>query len=362
VKILSLEKHFANLNKFFIGFLVIGLMFYATEDLFVITYIAMFVLVTLKALLLPGEVRIKIVLILAYVGIVVVQVFMIYRLIFVSPQYEEYARQIHVFRRFLAIIALIMPVLATRFIVAGRRVNFHMPSISNAATVGLAQIVRLKNSVGDTRKKLCLHNLRDAADELSRHNSRHYINNGTLTESYFEDAQKTLDDPNIYVIISKTGSPVSELMSIYTRKVYNHASLSFDRDLQTTISYNGGQKVYPPGLNMEMLEFFNQTPDARILIYSIPCTREQKQKLVNKIAQINNEGSAYNVTGLVTNRSSKPNIMFCSQFVYKMLEYVDLAPFEMPHKPVSPTDLIEMDYYKKLKFEKEIRLNENDGN
>ena len=355
---MGIEKHLQNLNKFFVTFLVIGLMFYATEDLFVITYIAMFVLVTLKALLLPGEIHIKIVLILAYVGIVLLQVFMIYRLIFINPQYYEYARQIHVFRRFLAVLALVMPVLATRFIVSGKRVNFHLPSINGATTVGLAQLSRLKTSISHTRKKLCLHNLRDAADELSRHNSRHYINNGTLTESYFQDCQKTLDDHNIYVIISKTGSPVSELMSIYTKKIYNHASLSFDSELQTTISYNGGQKVYPPGLNLEMLEYFNQTPDARILVYSIPCSRKQKQKLIDKIAQINEEGSAYNVTGLVTNRSSKPNIMFCSQFVYKMLEYVDLAPFETPNKPVSPTDLIEMDYYKKLKFEKEIRLNE----
>ncbi|MCL2235965.1 MAG: hypothetical protein FWB98_05965 [Defluviitaleaceae bacterium] len=357
---MTLEKHFANLNKFFIAFLVIGLMFYATEDLFVMTYIAMFILVTLKAVLTPGEAKIKIVLIFAYVAIVVLQVFMIYRLIFVNNGTGDYAEQIHILRRFLAIAALIMPVLASRFIVAGRRANFHLPSIGSAATIGLAQLARLKNTAADTRKKLCLHNIRDAADELSRHNSRNYINNGSLTEEYFEDVKATMDDPNIYVIISKTGSPVSELMSIYTKKMYNHASLSFDCQLQTTVSYNGGQKVYPPGLNYEMIEFFNQTPDARILVYSITCTRQQKQKLADKIAQINKEGSAYNVTGLVTNKSYKPNIMFCSQFVYAMLDYIDLAPFKKPHRPVSPTDLIELDYYKKLKFVKEIRLNEED--
>ncbi|MCL2855886.1 MAG: hypothetical protein FWE21_09795 [Defluviitaleaceae bacterium] len=348
------------MNKFFIAFLIVGLMFYATEDLFVMTYIAMFILVTLKAVLLPGEMRIKIVLILAYACIVLVQVFMIYRLIFVSGDYGEYTRQVHILGRFLAIAALIMPVLASRFIVAGRRASFHLPSIGSAATIGLAQLVRLKNAANDTRKKLCLDNLKDAVDELTRHNSFNYINNGSLTEEYFEDAKKTLNDPHIYVIISKTGSPVSELMSIYTRKMYNHASLSFDRDLQTTISYNGGQKVYPPGLNYEMLEFFNQTPDARIMVYSIACTKEQKQMLINKVAQINEEGSAYNVTGLVTGRSYKPNIMFCSQFVFNMLEYAGLAPFKKPRKPVSPTDIIELDYYKKMKFEKEIRLNEPD--
>lgn len=52
-----------------------------------------------------------------------------------------------------------------------------------------------------------------------------------------------------------------------------------------------------------------------------------------------------------------PNIMFCSQFVYQMLKHVELAYFEKRSTEVRSTDLIELDYYRKLKFVYEVKLN-----
>ena len=114
--------------------------------------------------------------------------------------------------------------------------------------------------------------------------------------------------------------------------------------------------MYPPGLNAEMIDFFIKTPDSSILVYSLDCPPDKKQLLIDKIKTINEEGSAYNMLGLVLKRSQKPNIMFCSQFVYQMLDYVGLAYFKKPDGHVNPTDLIELDYYKKLTFVKKISL------
>ena len=50
--------------------------------------------------------------------------------------------------------------------------------------------------------------------------------------------------------------------------------------------------------------------------------------MLDKIREINNEGSAYNLLGLVLKVTPQPNIMFCSQFVYTILELAGLNYFE----------------------------------
>ena len=72
------------------------------------------------------------------------------------------------------------------------------------------------------------------------------------------------------------------------------------------------------------MTFFRKKADASILVYALPCTRAQKEQVLDRVAQINREGSAYNMLGLVLKYSHKPNIMFCSQFVYRMLELAGL--------------------------------------
>ncbi|MCK9170679.1 MAG: hypothetical protein M0P01_09715 [Treponema sp.] len=130
--------------------------------------------------------------------------------------------------------------------------------------------------------------------------------------------------------------------------------------METIVSYNGGEKVNPPGLNYEMLKYFNKKPDSSVIVYKLQASVEQKQKMIDKIREINKEGSAYNLIGLVFKYSWKPNIMFCSQFVYAMLQYEGLAYFTKQAAYVKPTDLIELDYYRKLEFAYEIKLNKKD--
>ena len=356
---MSLQKYFTLLNTLFFTFLF-GMLFFAGEEIFVMSYFALFLFVSLRTWLIPGDRKTKHVVIFSYVVIVVFQIVIVERLLSIPE--TEIGDWIFL-RRFMAMLILLLPVLVSRYIVAGKYAYFYLPSVSEAKTIGIAGIAdtshRIKQVAGNlnsTRKKLTRENIKAVAEEISRNDSFNYINNGTLTDSYFEAAEKSLDDENIYLVISQTGSPASEIISVFTQKQYNHASLSFDRKLQTTISYNGGERVYPPGLNMEIIEFFNKSPDASILVYSLACPKDRKIKILEKIREINQEGSAYNMVGLVLKHSYKPNIMFCSQFVYNILDYGELTYFTKPGGRVSPTDLIELDYYKKLKFEKEIRF------
>jgi phosphopantetheinyl transferase (holo-ACP synthase) len=240
--------------------------------------------------------------------------------------------------------------------------NFYLPSVQDATVLTFNEIIeninKVKEIIEKGRESFSKENVAELLKDIPRHDSFRYINKESLTKEYFDLAYQTLTDQNIYIVISNTGSPASEIISMFTKKQYNHASISFDKELKTIVSYNGGEKIYPPGLNMEMIRYFNRKQDSSIIVYSIPTTVEKKKKIIDKIHEINRQGNAYNLFGLVFKFSYKPNIMFCSQFVYKMLKDVELNYFEKKDGQIKPTDLIELDYYRKLKYEYQIKFNE----
>ena len=158
-------------------------------------------------------------------------------------------------------------------------------------------------------------------------------------------------------MLSNTGSAASKVISIFTKKIYNHVSISFDSNLETIISYNGGENLYPPGLNPEMIEWFNKKSDASIMVYKLEISKTNKQLLISKVEDINKAGNAYNMLGLILKLSIKPNILFCSQFIYKLLEIAGLNYFKKEEGQVKPTDFVELDYYRKLRFAYEIKFN-----
>ncbi|MDR2143477.1 MAG: hypothetical protein LBP29_03810 [Treponema sp.] len=260
-------------------------------------------------------------------------------------------------------IMILLPVFIDRMASEHHGIKSYMPSIQDMTVFTFNEIIEnvanIKKMVEKGQKNLSKENIDELLKDLPRHSSFRYINKGSLTSEYFESAYQTLNDLHIYIVVSNTGSPASEIISMFTRKQYNHASLSFDRELKTIVSYNGGERIYPPGLNMEMINYFNKKQDSSIMIYSLPTSLEKKKIIIDKIKEINEQGNAYNILGLVFKLSFKKNIMFCSQFIYKMLKLVDLTYFEKQDGQIKPTDLVEMDYERKLNYEYKIQFNKN---
>ncbi len=327
----------------------------------VCTYIFICLLMFMRTLMVPTESRIKLCLIPVYFAIMALQITYISLITFQSGQTEIH----RIIGRMFGAAVIWFPFMVERFVTINKYADLYLPSAQEVASIsftdikaGRDKIISAMEKIDKAGKAFSVENLLCIKDELYRHNSFEYINKGVLTDEYFQEAGKWLDDENIYIILSNTGSPASEIISTFTGKQYNHASLSFDPELKTVISYNGGERVYPPGLNYEMLDFFNKKEDASILVYKLFCTREQKRKIYDKVQEINRDGSAYNLMGLVLKYSHKPNIMFCSQFVYKMLTFAGIAYIDKRDGEVKPTDLIEMDYYRKLQFMYEMKLNE----
>ncbi|MDR1065221.1 MAG: hypothetical protein LBL25_02510, partial [Oscillospiraceae bacterium] len=266
---------------------------------------------------------------------------------------ENIGGALAVIYRVVGVLLVLMPFFVRNLFSDIRNRNF--PSVEDIRVFTFNEIVEsidsVKRVIKKGRRTLSKENLGELINDFPRHNSFRYVNRGSLTEEYFKLAYGTLPDENVYIIISNTGSPASEIISAFTGTQYNHASLSFDRELKTIISYNGGEKLYPPGLNTETVKYFNRKKDSSVIVYSLPVNTEKKRTIIDEIKKINEQGSAYNLFGLVLKHSFKPNIMFCSQFVYKMLRIVGANYFEKEGGQIKPTDLVELDYEKKLRYE-----------
>jgi hypothetical protein len=341
-----------------------GLLLFGGGRLFLLVYAAVFVLLAVRTLLTPGQKRVKCGLIVCYAIITACQIVLAAEVLFTDEGYPI-AQDVPTYwlRRAVCTVVILLPLVISRYIVVGKYARFYLPSVREAGTIGfselkgaMAKAAAFAEAAGRTRQSLSPTNFREIFEDLPRHDSFRYVNEGTLADCYFEKAEATLTDPHIYIVLSCTGSPASEIISVFTAKTFNHASLAFDEGLLTILSYNGGDRVYPPGLNAEMLSAMGRKEGARVLVYSLPCTREQKALILDKVREINEDGSAYNMLGLVTKRSYRPNIMFCSQFVYRMLDLAGLAYFEKPDGQVQPTDFVEADYRRALSFAYEIEL------
>ncbi|MDR2245826.1 MAG: hypothetical protein LBE17_03975 [Treponema sp.] len=193
--------------------------------------------------------------------------------------------------------------------------------------------------------------------DLPKHNSSRYITRHSLPGEYFRAAYGTLEDPHIYIVLSDTGSPASKIIGLFTASPYNHVSLAFDPALETLVSYNGGNGASLPGLNRERLEHLNRKPDAALAVFRLRTAPGQKEALINRITAINREGSSYNLLGLLTKKSKLPNIMFCSQFVYTLLDEAGASYFDKEQGEVRPMDFIRLAGGSPLEFAGKISFN-----
>lgn len=217
------------------------------------------------------------------------------------------------------------------------------------------------NLYSEGKTKLNRRNIRSLIKDIPRHGYLNYTNQSSLSKDFLKLSEQSIQKENyLYLVLSETGSPASEILSLFTHKNYNHLSLSFDRSLYTMVSYNGGNSYQNPGLNRESLANLNQKKDSQLLVYRMQVAEKDRLIILNKIKEINKKGSAYNVVGLLTNIDVRPNMMYCSQFVYQMLKEVDLNFFEPIEDKIKPTDFIDYDSEKRLTFEYKIDFSKMD--
>jgi hypothetical protein len=352
-------RFYQNINKLLVLLVSIALIVYGNRDFYMLTYLLAAVLLSLRALMLPTRKRIKTQMIVLYL------LFLIFQFGFIFTIFAKVTTTKLLLAKILGLCFFITPFTFENIFLNDDYTRMYFPNKDKVTTFSYSffkeyrdELIQGLDNVKHMRKGVTAKNLHDVITDLPRHGYLGYVNNGTLGEEYFKEAQATLDDHNVYIILSNTGTSAGELIGAFTKRVYAHSSIAFDKDLKTIISFNGGQKIDPPGLNHETLEFFNNKPDSSIIVYRLKTTREQKEQMIQNVRKINEEGSAYNIIGIIRLDLNKPNMMLCSQFIYVLLKSVGLEYFDKEPNRVKPTDLVELDYHRNLEFEYEIYLND----
>lgn len=155
-----------------------------------------------------------------------------------------------------------------------------------------------------------------------------------------------MKEKKIYILLTDTGTLFTRLIKIFTKKPYNHASISFDAELSEVYSF-GRKKVNNPfdgGFVKEDVEE-GLFKNANCIIYSLSVTDEQLKKMKAYVTKMDKqkEDFRYNFIGLFGFIINKPikrkKAFFCSQFVASVLKNSNVVDFRKPISLIAPNDL-----------------------
>ena len=133
----------------------------------------------------------------------------------------------------------------------------------------------------------------------------------------------------IYVILSATYSKIGRAIRIFTRSVYNHASISFDENMNEVYSF---ARIYycTPFIGGPVKETYdrfclNKPQNVSVKVYKIPVTDEGYDRALARVHEIFSDGEyAYNLisafTFLFRHGVERYKTFTCSEFVSHILK------------------------------------------
>ncbi len=134
----------------------------------------------------------------------------------------------------------------------------------------------------------------------------------------------------IYIVLTYTGTILSKIVKIYTRKEYSHVSIALDENLDRMYSF-GRIHAYNPfsaGFVHEEIDkgTFKRFKKTKTKIYSLEVNEEQYNDVVKIINDINNHRFNYrfNMLGLIgvllNMKFKREDYFYCAEFVKYVLE------------------------------------------
>ena len=135
---------------------------------------------------------------------------------------------------------------------------------------------------------------------------------------------------SIYLVMSQTGSILSKAIKFFTKKEYNHISLSFDDKLDCMYSF-GRKYTYNPFIGAFVIEnikkgAFLRFSKTKCKVIEVRLTDQQYNKLLLNIENmvVEKKKYKYNILGLflaLFNIERHPDTKFyCSEFVRYVLD------------------------------------------
>lgn len=158
---------------------------------------------------------------------------------------------------------------------------------------------------------------------------------------------------SIYVVLTRTNTIISRLIHYFTKDEYTHASISLDKELKYMYSF-GRKWTYNPfigGFKHEHIDkgaykFSKELPG---VIIELNISEEQyirAKSILNRFIY-NSNHYKYNYLGLINNIIEKENCcdyrFLCSEFVYYVLNEIDIINFNKPRNLVKPQDFLNLE-------------------
>lgn len=154
----------------------------------------------------------------------------------------------------------------------------------------------------------------------------------------------------IYFVLSYTGTILSKIVRMYTKKKYSHISISLDENLDTMYSFGriNPYLMLPGGFVHESINSgtFKRFKNTNVLIFYINVTDEQYKKIQDSLAyfKINHKQFKFNVLGLslvpFNIHLKRKRTFYCAEFVKSMLDTADVKT-NLP-EAVKPADFLDI--------------------
>ncbi|EGG36850.1 hypothetical protein OHJ21_28590 [Virgibacillus sp. LDC1] len=157
-----------------------------------------------------------------------------------------------------------------------------------------------------------------------------------------------VDDQSVFILLTNTGTLFTKVIQGYTRAPYNHASISFNRELSELYSFGRKNPNNPlnGGFVKEDLKTgtFSKYPNTTCVIYELQVSERDiaKMKRVLQAFIRKDKKYFYNILGVLGIALKEPiefsNSYFCSQFVAEILQRSGVRLWDKLPALVTPDD------------------------
>ena len=146
----------------------------------------------------------------------------------------------------------------------------------------------------------------------------------------------------IYIVLTYTGTLLSKIVKLYTRKEFSHVSISLDKNLENMYSF--GRKnpylILPAGYVHEGVDVgtFKRFKNTKTAIYSLKVSNRCYKKIEEVIEdyKVNKHKYSYNLLGLITamfgKRLKRRHHKYCTEFVQDVLDKAEIKN-DLPKVP-----------------------------
>lgn len=155
-------------------------------------------------------------------------------------------------------------------------------------------------------------------------------------------------EQSVFILLTNTGTLFTKMIQTYTKAPYNHASISFDRELSELYSF--GRKHPNNPLNGGFVKediktgTYSKYPNTTCVIYELRVTEREVEKM-QRVLQLfirKHQKYLYNILGVISITLKEPvefsNSYFCSQFVAEILQRSGIKIWNKLPALVTPDD------------------------